>query len=365
MIRSTWTGGLFLALVLPFSLTAQAQSLAVGDVLGSAAMQAPQAVRSVFTGITRAGDRLVAVGERGLIVLSDDNGQHWRQASVPVSTSLTAVDFADAQNGWAVGHSGVVLATRDGGESWELQLDGHRAAQLELASAQSALLDASDEGTAQARVQAAERLVDDGADKPLLNLSFTDDQHGVVIGAYGMAFKTSDGGKSWQSMMGQIDNSWSMHLYAIAQQGNDWYLAGEQGFLVRSTDAGQHFEQLESPYQGTFFTLVARGDGSLLLGGLKGNAFVLRDRGSLIEPVQVPMPVTFSDGSSLSDGRALLANQAGAIFTVDAEGKRLQLLLPPQGKPISALAQAADGSLVIAGFTGISLMPLPAVTDSE
>ncbi|WP_043310434.1 YCF48-related protein [Pseudomonas sp. ML96] len=365
MIRSTWAGGLFLALAMPFSLTAQAQPLAVGNVLESKAVQTPQAVRSVFTSIARAGERLVAVGERGVIVFSDDNGEQWRQASVPVSVSLTAVDFVDSQHGWAVGHSGVVLASRDSGETWELQLNGLDAAQLELAAAQQALLDAVDADVAQARLQTAERLVDDGADKPFLNLHFTDAQHGVVVGAYGMAFQTRDGGKSWQSMMGQIDNAWSLHIYAIAQHGDDWYLAGEQGFLAHSSDAGQHFQKLESPYEGTFFTLVADRNGELLLGGLKGNAFVLRQQGAVIEPVAVPMPVSFSDGTFLGDGRVLLANQAGAIFTVDAESNRLQLLLPPQGKPITALTQAADGRLVIAGFTGISHMPLPAVKVSE
>lgn len=365
MSRSTWASGFFLVLALPFSLSVQAQSQAVGGVLESPAMQVPNAARAVFTGVARAGERLVAVGERGLILLSDDNGQQWRQARVPVSVGLTAVEFADAQHGWAVGHAGVVLASRDGGENWQLQLDGARAAQLELESAKAALPTATDEEAALARVDAAERLVEDGADKPLLNLHFTDAQHGLVIGAYGMALRTTDGGRSWQSLVGQIDNPMGLHLYAVAQQGSDWYLAGEQGFLARSSDAGQHFAQLQSPYEGTFFALVPRKDGSLLLGGLKGNAFLIRDAGNSIEPLTVPMPVSFSDGTRLADGRVLLANQAGAVFVLDAAGNRLQVLLPSQGKPLAGLTQAADGSLVAAGFAGLSQLSLSAAKVSE
>lgn len=365
MIRSTWASGLFLALALPFSLSSQAQALTVGSALESPAMQVPNAARAVFTGVTRAGARLVAVGERGLILLSDDNGQQWRQARVPVSVGLTAVEFVDAQHGWAVGHAGVVLASRDGGENWELQLDGTRAAQLELQAAQAALANTADADLAEARVQTAERLVSDGADKPFLNLHFSDAEHGLVIGAYGMALQTRDGGRSWQSIVGQIDNPMGLHLYAVAQQGSDWYLAGEQGFLARSADAGHHFEQLESPYEGTFFTLVPRRDGSLLLGGLKGNAFLISAAGNSIEPLAVPMPVSFSDGVRMDDGRVLLANQAGAIFAVAAAGNQLQLLAPPQGKPLSALTQAADGSLIAAGFTGLSHLPLSAAKVSE
>lgn len=365
MSRSTWASGLLLALALPFALTTQAQSLAVSGVLQSPAMQVPNAAHAVFSSVVRAGERLVAVGERGLILLSDDNGQQWRQAHVPVSVGLTAVQFVDARHGWAVGHAGVVLASSDGGENWQVQLDGVRAAQLELSAAQDALASASDSDAAQARIDAAQRLVDDGADKPLLDLHFSDARHGMVVGAYGMALQTHDGGQSWQSMVGQIDNPMGLHLYALAQQGSDWYLAGEQGFLAHSADAGQHFEQLQSPYEGTLFTLVARDDGSLLLGGLKGNAFLIRDGGDSIDALAVPMPVSFSDGTRLADGRVLLANQAGAVFVLDDAGKRLQILQPAQGKPLAGLTQAADGSLVVAGFAGLSSLSLSAAKASE
>jgi photosystem II stability/assembly factor-like uncharacterized protein len=110
---------------------------------------------------------------------------------------------------------------------------------------------------------------------------------------------------------------------------------------------------------------VARDDGSLLLGGLKGNAFLIRDAGDSIEALAVPMPVSFSDGTRLADGRVLLANQAGAVFMLDDAGKRLQILLPAQGKPLAGLTQAADGSLVVAGFAGLSSLSLSAAKASE
>src|SRR5690606_13540205 len=76
---------------------------------------------SIYVDLARAGDRVVAVGDRGHIIYSDDEGQHWRQAETPTSVLLTAVCFADAEHGWAVGHDAVVLGTRDGGATWVLQ----------------------------------------------------------------------------------------------------------------------------------------------------------------------------------------------------------------------------------------------------
>jgi len=62
-----------------------------------------------------------------VVILSDDDGATWHQAKVPVSVTLTAVSFGTPAKGWAVGHSGIVLHTEDGGETWVKQLDGIQA----------------------------------------------------------------------------------------------------------------------------------------------------------------------------------------------------------------------------------------------
>ncbi len=62
---------------------------------------------------------MVAVGERGIIVLSDDRGTSWTQAPPCPPALLTGVFFADAQLGWAVGHDEAIVATADGGATWQ------------------------------------------------------------------------------------------------------------------------------------------------------------------------------------------------------------------------------------------------------
>ncbi|MHC8350878.1 WD40/YVTN/BNR-like repeat-containing protein [Pseudomonas sp. RT4P38] len=356
-------GRLMWLMALPLSL---AQAAAVGDALNTPAMQVPQAQHAVLLDLARAGTRLVAVGERGIVLLSDDNGASWRQAAVPVSVSLTAVQFVNASTGWAVGHAGVVLASHDGGEHWVVQLDGRRAAQLELTAARQQLSSARDQDAAAARVQTAERLAREGADKPFLALQFVDDRHGLIVGAYGLAFETDDGGTTWQSIIGQIDNPLGAHLSAIAQQGEHWFLAGEQGYLARSDDAGQSFSQLESPYAGSFFTLQIRDDGVLLVAGLKGNAFTSSDLGQNFQPAPVSLPVSFSDAIRTEDGQLLLVNQSGALFrTSSLPGALLEPYGKPLGKPVSSVLQAADGSLTLAGFTGLTRVSPSIATASE
>lgn len=356
-------GRLMCLMALPLGL---AHAASVGNTLDTPAMQAPQAKSAVLLDLARAGARLVAVGERGIVLLSDDHGVSWRQATVPVSVSLTAVQFVDALTGWAVGHAGVVLVTHDGGEHWVVQLDGLRAAQLELVSARQQLPSANDQVAAAARVQTAERLASEGADKPFLAVQFVDDRHGLIVGAYGLAFRTDDGGTTWHSIMGDIDNPMGAHLSAITQQGQHWFLAGEQGYLARSDDAGHSFTPLDSPYTGSFFTAQTGDNGVLLVAGLKGNAFVSSDLGQSFQPAPVSMPVSFSDAIRTDDGQLLLVNQSGALFrTNNPSGATLVPYGKPLGKPVSSVIQAADGSLTLAGFTGLTRLSPSVANASE
>jgi hypothetical protein len=71
--------------------------------------------KSLLLDLARAGPRVFAVGERGHVLYSTDEGRTWTQVQVPASANLTAVYFVDERHGWAVGHDEVILRTTDGG----------------------------------------------------------------------------------------------------------------------------------------------------------------------------------------------------------------------------------------------------------
>src|SRR5579862_7513799 len=162
-------------LTLAVALTAAAVpavAAEVADTLLSPATIVAHPAQAVLLGVARAGSRLVAVGERGLVVVSDDEGRTWRQVPTPVSVTLTAVVFESPRSGWAVGHRGVILHSADGGNSWSRQLDGAQfAAQAQRQAAANAPAGASSPGRALAD---ADLLVRDGADKPFLAVDFID-----------------------------------------------------------------------------------------------------------------------------------------------------------------------------------------------
>lgn len=337
-----------LCLLASSALVAQADNYAV---LQQAALPAPKNQRAVLLGLAQAGQRLVAVGERGIVLLSDDSGQSWRQAIVPVSVSLTAVQFVDAEQGWAVGHLGVVLHSSDGGETWHKQLDGERAAALAVHAAER---DVTQPGGA-ANLEQARHLVADGPDKPFLDLYFRDRLHGYVVGAYNQIYRTDDGGQSWQPWMQHLDNPQGLNLYGMRASGSDLLLVGERGLLLRSTDNGDGFVALKSPYEGSFFGVLATRDGALIAYGLRGNAFLSNDRGTSWRRLDTGIESTLVAALELRDGSLLLASQSGELLVSHDGGRRFEPRQSRAGGTVAAVQQAPDGSLASVGLSGVAI----------
>ena len=331
-------------------VASRAETVMPGPLREPSTMTA-RAPRSLLTQVVRAGDRLVAMGERGLVVLSDDGGRQWRQARVPVSVTLTSASFADARLGWMAGHSGVVLHTTDGGETWGLQTDGVALAKAALAQAH-----ALTETTAgrEDSIQRAQRLVDDGADKPLLSIRFADAQRGMAVGAYGLAAITDDGGKNWVPCLNRMPDPRAMHLYAVVNHDKTWVVAGEQGVLSRSRDDGASFEPLTSPFKRSFFAATATQNGGFMLAGLLGNACRIEPGSTEVATAELPAPFTILSCIELRDGRVMLLAQGGRLLVSSDDGAHFTEQQPPRRVPLTSLTQAADGGLVATSLAGVA-----------
>ena len=208
--------------------------------------------------------------------------------------------------------------------------------------------------TAHNELAAAQRRVQDGPDKPFLALHFADEKSGFIAGAYGLLFATSDGGATWQPRIAAADNPQGMNLYAIAGRGTTVYLAGERGFFARSDDGGKRFVRIKAPYEGSWFMLAQPAPGQVLVGGLRGNAWLYDERRAAFTQSQVASPVSFSSALALSDGRLLFVNQAGQVLESRDGGRTLALRMRPPGAPLTALAPAREADTLIgAGFGGV------------
>jgi photosystem II stability/assembly factor-like uncharacterized protein len=337
---------------------AYGNSVTVGDPSVRPALMSRVATQSVLQAVTRAGNRLVAVGERGIVLLSDDSGQSWRQAKVPVTVTLTAATFPTARHGWAVGHFGVVLHSEDGGETWVRQLDGVAAARLALTAAQAGVkTSGAADPTARRLLAEAQRLEKDGPDKPFFDLHFENEKSGFVVGAYNLMFRTEDGGKTWQYWSHRLDNPKASHIYAIRAAGDEVYLAGEQGLLARSRDGGKSFARLVTPYQGSYFALAVLPAGEIVVAGLRGNAYRSADHGASWRKVDIAVPVSVTTMTLVKGGTLLLANQAGQILLSRDSGQSMQVVQTPPLAPVNGVEGLADGALLVVGLRGVQRIP--------
>jgi photosystem II stability/assembly factor-like uncharacterized protein len=351
MSRRTLLAGLTGGAVSAFALRVGAAPAPAA--LTQPAMITPKALGAAMLAVTRAGARLVAVGERGTVLLSDDHGLHWKQAAVPVQATLTCVSFVNERSGWAAGHLGAILRTDDGGQTWRKQLDGIAAAALAVAAAERS----GDE----AAIANARRLVEEGADKPFFDLEFVDAQRGFATGAYGLMFATSDGGGNWAPWGARLPNPKSLHLYGVRAHGSTLVVAGEQGLLLRSTDGGVQFAALASPYKGSFFGLLRTRGGTLVAHGLRGTAFRSMDNGASWDKLDSGLPTTLGAGLALPAGGFALVSQTGDVLLAPADTAALKRIPAREPVPVAGVALAGDGALVLASLRGMRRLPaLPA-----
>ncbi|ABC83685.1 WD40/YVTN/BNR-like repeat-containing protein [Anaeromyxobacter dehalogenans] len=325
------------------------------DPLDQPAGPSALAARRPLLSVARAGERLVAVGERGLAVFSDDGGARWTQAAVPVSEDLTAVRFASPRLGWAVGHGGVVLATEDGGARWERRLDGRGLARLLDAWARDGAGRIAPAALAQARDLAAR-----GPDQPLLDVWMDQaGREGFAVGAFGLALATGDGGRSWTPCLDRIENPRALHLHALLEARGTLYLAGEQGLLLRLDRAAGRFRAVAIPYGGSLFGLASVGR-ALLAFGLRGTVLRSVDGGPW-QAVEAGVEATLAGGTALPDGRLALAAVSGELL-VSADGGATFERVSARGAvlaPAFAVAPAGDGALAVAGAEGVRVVALP------
>lgn len=310
------------------------------------AVEADRLYKATMVKIAKAGDRLVSVGDYGVIQVSEDNGASWRQVASPVSRMLTDIEFIDDSTGWAIGYDQVIMRTDDGGLTWTLQNF------------------AADPGW------------------PLYDIFFMDEHEGFAIGERGTFLSTVDGGETWNEVDADITGL-GMHLNDIIALGSGCLLmVGEKGVIASSVDRGDTWNLLSTPYVGSWFGAMPYGEKGAILYGLRGNVYVTENVHGLVyedleewdeygretiedNAVLAEMGWTrlendrvdsFFGGHQLDNDEALLVGVNGSIMRTDLSGERLVPVENPEDLQLGDAVLVQD-SLVTVGVGGINRIP--------
>jgi photosystem II stability/assembly factor-like uncharacterized protein len=327
----------------------------------------PKAVESLLLDIDSLEQRVIAVGERGHIMVSSDYGENFQQARVPSRQMLTAVHIGTKQ-AWAVGHDGLILASGDGGGSWRIQRDGlavqaqvnleareqahtrvaHLLAAEPMPGADRAQYDLDLEEAQWDLEDAEETLTEPVFTSPLLDVWFVDDLEGWAVGAFGTALHTQNGGQQWQDISHGLDNPDEFHFNSIVgdSQGS-LLIAGESGTLFRSLDSGNTWQRLSSPYVGSWFgALYDQQHQRFSIFGLRGSLYQSSDKGDNWQLLAPENHLSLAGGDT-AEGVTVLVGSVGAVlYNADGSSQYQRIMLPDR-LSLSAVKVMPDRILVV------------------
>ena len=282
------------------------------------AQQVAGAAMTPIMAATRAGQRVGAVGDYGVVLLSDDGGKSYRQArSVPVNVLLTDVSFIDDKRGHASGHDGVVLATGDAGETWSLLRH------------------------------------DAGKSGPLMSVWFATPELGFAVGRFGEAIRTLDGGKTWTPMkVGQGDAA-DRHLYkAFPGPAGSVMITAESGLVYRSDDQGATWAGASTGNKGSLWTGLTLKDGSVVVAGMRGHFYRSADGGRTWRKIDVGSTASLTGMAQMSDGRLLVVGMNGTVVESADGGVHVKAGTREDRLPLTAVVDAGKGTPALFSFVG-------------
>jgi photosystem II stability/assembly factor-like uncharacterized protein len=158
-------------------------------------------------------ERGQGVGDFGTMIHTEDGGKTWTVSRVPESVvlpenaldtgvepgdvNLYGMSFGDADHAWVVGEFGIVMASTDGGRTWQQQ---HTPVETTLCG-----------------------------------VRFLDATRGFAVGIDSTILATTDGGTTWKTVKAPLSQR---SFYDVALQGPNGWIVGDSGTVLKTTDAG-------------------------------------------------------------------------------------------------------------------------------
>ncbi len=211
----------------------------------------------------RKGD--IDRSERVFLLMSKDRGANWEAGTLqrPPASILLRMSFASDQAGWAVGESGAIQRTIDGGAAWTLQETPTRKLLYDVAAIDDSQAWAVGAGGTILRTVDGGRKWDEqssGGAQTLRAVHFVDSKRGWAVGAKGTILSTVNGGARWERQTSGVELNLNdvvlLNAKEVPGEGpREGWIAGDRGLLLHTTDGGATWENVELSARANFSRL--------------------------------------------------------------------------------------------------------------
>lgn len=284
------------------------------EITSPPAWLAPHPEKSLLLDLEKIGDRLIAVGDRGHILVSDDKGATWQQKQTPSQAMLTSLTRTTQNTLIAVGHDSLILNSYDKGESW------------------------------------SPRFVQEEWQQPLLTVNQLPNGEILALGAYGLALRSLDEGASWEET--NLIDDYDAHLNALTTTNTKTsFIAAEFGDLLRK-NIDEEWEQIDSPYAGSFFGALSTQNSQLYIFGLQGHLYRSSDNGNTWTALQTGTKSALMGATEAQDQTIYIVGMAGTILRSNDAGQSFEKFTHPSRTDFSDIIEISKDHFLLVGASG-------------
>jgi photosystem II stability/assembly factor-like uncharacterized protein len=283
---------------------AQIQQATIVDIPVPAKL-VPKAIHARFMAIAINHEGgMLAVGERGIIVRSADNGTTWKQMPSPVDITLASVNFETSQRVWAVGQAASILRSDDGGKTWKVVR--YKPSDLRY----------------YLKIVIREGVL-------------------YVLSSDGELWLSRDSGANWE--MALLENGEAIpHLFSLAFVGQAGLISAEHGSVFMRGKNDEPWKPLATAYNGSFFGVIPFAD-QFLLFGMSGRAFMVSPDGKSQRVIDTRTTQFLLDAVVIPEkNQAVVVGRGGAVILIGADSQVLKSYQRPDGTDITAVAARGD-----------------------
>ena len=181
-----------------------------------------------------------------------------------------------------------------------------------------------------------------------LDVAFTDDRHGYLVGSNRMIQETNDGGAQWNERSLDLPEEENFRLISIDFNGDEGWIAGQPGLLMHSNDGGQNWTRLflDTKLPGEPYLITALGRHSAELATNVGAVYETHDDGGSWEAKVTDAAGAVRDLRRSDDGSYVSVSSLGNFYATWEPGDAVwQVHQRVSSQRLQSIGYQPDGNL--------------------